>query len=378
MCYTAQAARCCHWVSVLMNERLLVLDGLRGWMALTVVLYHATLAFFPEGESGLLLLIGNGPLAVYVFFVISGFSASAAFIASGDHRVAIRAAAARYPRLTLPILASCSLAYLLLAAGLMYNIPAAAAAGTENWLGCHYKFTPSFQAMLRFSVYDVYLIGDNASSWNSVLWIMPIEIGGSFLVYGILLFSGRWRQPVVAVILILCAWFDSHLTSFLLGIVLAEVAGCSWFQRWRVSRAASVLSVFVLLMALGLANGSGSILTAPPTMSVTAALIVFAAIGGVRVFASLEGRVSQWLGRRSFSIYLTHLIVICSTSSLLYLELAHAGFSGLACRGTALVATFFLALLAGHLFEPVDRQTHRCTLWLTAMIWSPGARAGKV
>ena len=285
----------------------------------------------------------------------------------------MRAAVARYPRLTLPILASCSLAYLLLAAGLMSNIPASVAAGTENWLGCHYRCPPSLPAMLEFSLYDVYLPGDNARSWNSVLWIMPIEIGGSFMVYGILLFSGRWRLAVVAAMLPVCAWLGSHLTAFLLGIVLAEVVGYAGFRRWRVSRAAPAASVFVLLMALGMANGGGATLTAPPVMSVTAALCVFATISSAGVSTLLEGRISLWLGRRSFSIYLTHLIVICSASSSLYLEMAHTGFSGPACREAALVATLVLAVLVGHLFEPVERQLHRFTLWLTSRMGTVAA-----
>ncbi|MEI7606535.1 MAG: acyltransferase [Rhodospirillaceae bacterium] len=348
-----------------------VLDGLRGWMALTVVLYHTTLAFFPGEENKLLLVIGNGALAVYVFFVISGFSASFAFITTGDKLVVIRAALARYPRLTLPILTSCSLAYLVFSAGLMYNIPAAAAAGTENWLGCHYRFSPSLLAMLEFSIYDVYFFGDNARSWNSVLWIMPIEIVGSFMVYGIILFTGRWRRLVVGVMLPGCFWLGSHLTAFLLGIVLAEIAGWGGFRHWRISRSAAATSVFVLLLALGLANWGGVYLTAPPAMSVTAALVVLAVLGSARVSVPLEGRVSQWLGRRSFSIYLTHLIVICSASSSLYLELAHAGFSGTVCRVATLVATLVIAVLVGHLFEPVERLSHLFTLWLTGLIWPP-------
>src|SRR4051794_9635365 len=89
------------------------LDGFRGWGSVFVVLYHV----FGEGipvdvafGSRLALLIPfNGQMAVFVFFVVSGFSLSVRFLAEGDLRSWTRIIAGRYLRLVIPIFAACGL-----------------------------------------------------------------------------------------------------------------------------------------------------------------------------------------------------------------------------------------------------------------------------
>lgn len=47
-----------------------------------------------------------GALAVYVFFVVSGFSISIAYVRGGSKRGVASLAVRRYPRLVIPVLAA--------------------------------------------------------------------------------------------------------------------------------------------------------------------------------------------------------------------------------------------------------------------------------
>ena len=102
--------------------RLQHLDGLRGIAALTVVVFHYLSAFVPALtpdqtanpywlSDTLLAVLFNGPFAVIVFFVLSGFVVSKAAHSHGPLPLTIFL---RYFRLTIPMLFSVLIAWLLL------------------------------------------------------------------------------------------------------------------------------------------------------------------------------------------------------------------------------------------------------------------------
>ena len=349
--------------------RLWFVDGLRGWMALSVVLYHATLAFHPAGldAAGMLgRLVANGPLAVYVFFTASGFSAATAFWATGDRGAVLTAAFQRYPRLMLPILASSALAAALMAAGVMANAAVADAAGTTGWLGIHYRFPPDLESLLAFSLVTVFIDMDTPLNYNAVLWIMPIELVCSMIVFAILLAAGRrWALPGAGCLLLLSAWRGSPLTAYLLGLMLAWLFNRPALQAWRGSGAALVAGM-VLVGTAGLAvAGGGRWISTPPVMSLLAALILAAAVVSRRIAAPLETAFSRRLGRLSFSIYLVHLPLLCSAVCWAYLGLAHLGLDAGTIRPIVQALTVAAAIAAAGLFSPVEALTHRLARRLT-------------
>src|SRR5579863_668366 len=82
------------------RDRYLFLDGLRGWGALAVVLWHCFVEIFPysRGSADFLACLPplNGLMAVYLFFAVSGFSLSIAYIKHSDPSRLARLAVSRY------------------------------------------------------------------------------------------------------------------------------------------------------------------------------------------------------------------------------------------------------------------------------------------
>src|SRR5690242_4690965 len=115
----------CHVVEGRRTLRVHEIDGVRGWAALSVVVFHLFWELFggevPTFRSAALRFWLDGPLAVYVFFVLSGDALSWPFFASGDARILDRTVVKRYFRLAIPIFYSSLLCFLLMRAGLTFN-----------------------------------------------------------------------------------------------------------------------------------------------------------------------------------------------------------------------------------------------------------------
>ena len=111
------------------QPKLLAVESIRGLACFMVLLSHLSLMFFPylHAFSGKASPITNpiqsfihdsplgffysGTSAVFIFFVLSGYILTKVAIRSGDSGKIISMTAKRYPRLMVPALASCVLAY---------------------------------------------------------------------------------------------------------------------------------------------------------------------------------------------------------------------------------------------------------------------------
>jgi len=301
------------------------LDGLRGLAAAVVVIHHCFLvspdlaravAGSDTGnvESWVwwstftpLHLLWAGTEAVYVFFILSGFVLALPFV--GTNRTAWRAYyAKRLVRIYLPVWAS-----LVCALFLAWIVPRTGSSELSPWLLIHDE-SPNV-------VVDGVLIG-GAGSLNSPLWSLQWEM----------LFSLALPLYAVLAARIRSAWFPCLLTSFSLiavGTVLSVPAVVYM----------SMFGIGVLLAAkrnalerfgrdlsrakwIGLVASSMLLLSSRWLFPQLATVICMACIGGallVLVFIAWSPAVSfgnlrvlQWLGSRSFSLYLVHEPVVVS------------------------------------------------------------------
>lgn len=326
------------------------LDGLRGWAALFVVGSHLGPMFLTHGLlNNVLPFFTDGQLAVYVFFVLSGYVLSIGFFRTGQRKTVVTLALRRYPRLTIPILATTLIALLLMKLGWFSNIPAGQAASSA-WLESFYQFEGSLSGALQFGLWDVYMNYNGRTSYNSALWTMWIEMLGSMMIFGLLLLCGRNRLMQVIVIAAFAYWaaeHNQHLVAFALGMLLARCSALDWIPSSNVAG----IGLLAITLPIAMVRYLGDSLTA---VSMYAAAIVAAVLLSPALQALLSTRLSQWLGRISFPLYLTHMLIICSISSTMYLYFGNGGPT--TPMQTVLIGIVSLAacLAAARLFLPVE------------------------
>jgi peptidoglycan/LPS O-acetylase OafA/YrhL len=347
--------------------RILAFDGLRGFAALIVVVFHYLALLHPQWPSNYtttptrvmdtpLGILTNGPFAVSVFFVLSGFVMAAA--AERRHRHLIENTLTRYLRLALPVLASVLLAWLLL--GLFPTATQELAASMEapsRWLGyTHQDQIPELGTAVREGLVDVYITGESA--FNNVLWTMQVELVGSLFLF-LAYWLGGFRRGLRFVAL---AGYAALGVFVLRDAYLCFVAGALIYEARKagiIDRIAPVIGV--LALALGVTLGApgpgfgerwgldmlperlqpGNAWGLVPVLAASLILLgIQIVVGARRLF---EQAPLQWLGRISFALYLVHV-------PLLYTLVAWERVN-LGLPSPLLVAAYLLGTLTlAHLF----------------------------
>jgi peptidoglycan/LPS O-acetylase OafA/YrhL len=307
------------------SRRINHLDGLRGLAAVVVVVFHYLSAFVPAlmpnqtaypywlTDTPLAVLF-NGPFAVVVFFVLSGFVVSKAAHKSDPLPLTI---ALRYFRLTVPMLVSVLIAWLLLTMFPIEAIKLESITGTP-WLSLTFNgVIPSLLQAIEEATYDVYRHG--SSGFNNVLWSMRWELIGSVAIYGIYAFIHRSAYIVATFIalFVLLLWKGPpyYFEAFVFGVLMQEA--------WTHSRLKQVAPMITLIIGLILGSqGAGFAhrygldflpLALRPgekdgmIYPIAAALVVYGCLMSVPVSKFLEQTQCLFLGRISFGLYLIHV-----------------------------------------------------------------------
>jgi peptidoglycan/LPS O-acetylase OafA/YrhL len=301
------------------------LDGLRGIAALTVVVFHYLSAFVPAltpdqtanpywlSDTPLAVLF-NGPFAVVVFFVLSGFVVSKAAHRNDSLPLTV---GLRYLRLTIPMLASVLIAWLLLTMFPTEATKLASITGTP-WLSRTFNgHIPSLLEAIKDATYEVYLRGD--SGFDNAIWSMQWELIASVAIYAIYAFIARpaYIVTTLVVLFFLVLWKRApyYYEAFIFGVLMQEA--------WTRSRLKRVAPELVLVIGLILGSQSagfahrygldflpGSLQPGNPwglIYSIAAALVVYGCLMSVPVAKFLQQAQCSFLGRISFCLYLIHV-----------------------------------------------------------------------
>lgn len=346
------------------------IDGVRGWAALSVLLYHFfwlllgdTLAFARNPALHFWL---NGPLAVYIFFVLSGDALSWPFVSTGDTLLLDKTVLKRYFRLAIPIFYSSTIVYLLMRAHLTFNHQAAPIVGS-GWLGGFLSFSPSVFSMLNFSFSRVFLdFAAYPNSYNRFLWPMPVELVGSFLVFGFC--YGIARRPralhLTLAAMLIALGISEYFSLFFAGLAFALLRQRGVFERVRATAFGRVgaPALIVAAIAIDTIDATSHLFLndrAPiegRLYSILAMAIVFGIYSNRRLVQFFGNRVSRWLGTVSFPIYLLHFAVMCSLTSFLLLE-TRPGGPGVY---TAIASiSILVTVAAAWVFEKLERYSLR-------------------
>lgn len=338
------------------NYRYENLEGLRGLAALMVVVFHSLYLFFPfmmEGDATYgaiskthlenffygnpLSVFFSGGFAVTIFFVLSGFVLSVSYMRGRDDDEVRKLALKRYLRLMPPAAVSIAIAYILLSFGLMKNQEAATIMGNQ-WLGGLWNFTPNiFEAMYQAFI-GAYTTGQ--VTYNSVLWTMQYEFLGSFLIFGTLLLFGklkiRWLVYVVLALFLWKTWYFG----FVLGAVLAELhtnkslsKKLQDFKYWPVVLIAGLLAggypkgpikdTFYNYLHIGLL---GQFQNFSFWLTIGAVLVVLCALYWRPMKRVLSTKYLAHFGKLTYSLYLTHKLILVTVTSYMVIILTNRGF----------------------------------------------------
>ncbi len=343
------------------------IDGIRGWASLAVMLFHLFWEIFGvivpgirNTATGFLL---DGQLDVAIFFVLSGEALSSGYFSrrgSSISRLAVR----RYPRLVVPIFASCLIVSFLSHYGLVFNAEAGDVVKREDWLSMFLLMPPpTILQTITYSFFDVFIQSPgDAGAINSFLWTMKYELIGSFLVFGLLILL-RWANDSKYVIfvmmvgaLVLLPMPTRNLSCFFAGMLFAKMrVDGSWqtIQNHRLS-----IWSWLLILPIGLLDGSANLLRLgyehKPLYSIIIMFAIFSNKPLCRFFSSAP---SRFLGRISFPLYLVHFSVFISLTSWMIIKLSDHGHLSMTDIAIICAVTIAACILSAIAFLPVERLT---------------------
>jgi peptidoglycan/LPS O-acetylase OafA/YrhL len=338
------------------------LDGIRGFAAFAVLLFH----FGPEAFGTALPMLRspwlmpwiNGHRAVQIFFVLSGDALASACMRPDRGRALAQLAVRRYVRLTVPIGLSALIVYGLMRAGLACHRDAAILV-QSGWLWGFLNFEPSATGLAFYVLRDVYTGFAAPQPYNGFLWTMAVELLGSYFVFLLCFALPYLQSPRTFLWLVagLLLGLDSFYGLFVLGVLLAQLRADGVLDRLRRIRAVDGLALLVPF-AVYVREASTPTLPYAHTLGMfvgSAALVLCMYVASPYrwLFAT---RFAQWLGGLSFPLYLVQAPVLLSGVSFLVnryyrVDAPHAQRTLLLVIG----AGALMAVVAARLFQSLER-----------------------
>ena len=356
------------------------LDGLRGLAAFVVLICHSLLVMpmfmqahadpnlIPPGTVSWwatfspLHLVWGGTEAVYLFFVLSGFVLTLPFV-----RKRKASWIGYYPKRALRIYLPVWGAFVLSILG-MIAIPRIFPSDASTWLSGHPATLTKSQVLG-----DLFLWPPPLGS-NPVLWSLTFEVIFSILLPLFVLAGLRFRRlnPIKFVLLLVAIAYYSPsgtvpvfiLPMFGLGVLMAVERDrlARWGAGIRRLRFAGAVWFLLSVVTLGLLNSYWTVRSLTTDLLELATLVplsrALSLLGAsLAIFLAVEGAWKgwlesphmQWLGKRSFSLYLVHNPIVVSTAIVL---------GGTPSAWMILAVTVPLSLLvADGLYRSVERPS---------------------
>ena len=332
-------------------NKVLYLDGIRGFAAFMVFCHHFLLSFYSShyyftrelqhlsndwelkyGQS-VFSVFTNGNYFVNVFFVLSGFVLSRKYYNTNKFSDLVSGAHRRFLRLYIPIAFTVIIVYILILSGLFYNQEAGKFVKSQWCYENSFHFPDVGVQFIQALLYNALLNGDQ--TFNTTFWTMPIEFYGSLFVFAFLALTHtiKNRKNILFLFVFFCFFSNSINTAmFTLGISLNLIEN----KTILANKYLNTLIALIILLA-GLTIGSypsnNSIKNTiyenmyPYLMNYAgwfhpagAYFLVLSIVLSPALQKIFSMRLFAFLGYISFSLYLLHVPLISSFGSYILLR----------------------------------------------------------
>ena len=376
------------------NDKMTYFDGFRGLLTMIVFMGHFFVAFCLPlvADSTFFSIINKTPLVIFyngfysitAFYILSGYLISWQFFLKKDDMYLVSAFLRRYIRLTVPVLAVCLIVYAVQKTGL-FSHKEIALKISSWWLDSFcFVYKPGIIATVKYALYNVYFGFTSFPAYNNVLWTMQYELIGSMLTLVILFITGKIKNRLWIYILLAGLFCNSHNIGFVFGIILADLNFHKPEIRLLNSRyILAVLFIFSVLLGtigtrkpeIAIVNNilfhstvSGIFATEKVLnynisffyMYVSSAVIILILTRSALMQKVFNLRILQFIGRVSYSFYLIHVVILCSFSSFIILQLMKTTMSyKLICLFTLVGTIAFALLISWVLYILVESRSIR-------------------
>lgn len=318
------------------KTRINALDGLRGFAAVAVLFSHLLTSdpWFSNAQDSVIKIKGNliqealfysplhiffaGHEAVVIFFVLSGVVLSRNY--SYRESKTLSYLLPRLARLYLPILGALVFAFLTTLLWPTSSVDNLSSAQSRHLEAVRLTEIPTHLDKVLFE----FLLLPGAQKVNSPLWTMTIEIAASIFLFVIIAIS-RLRFLGILLTLIFAylskpiagiEWFTTYLPFFIAGSFIAS-QNLKPLKRYANELfLVSIVSFSIPWLSpwFGIELMDGPI--AKVSLFIGAVTIVLAVMSGSNVELILNSKAGQYLGSRSYSLYLVHSPILIAVGFL--------------------------------------------------------------
>ncbi len=391
-----------------MNKRIKYLDGLKGVIALIIVLTHYMLALWPQGYVGfgseveentmrehisLTLpwsLFSNTSISLYLLFgMISLFIVVSFRSAGNSQKLLEKKALGRYFQFLIPVFTVTLAAYILYETGALSYEGLADQTGS-SWNRAVIPTTDSVWLMLFYGLIGIYF--NNRVEFLTVLWCMHLIFIGSYLTYGVLaLFGNCGKRWICYLAFFVIAFFYPSYLIFAAGAVNGELfyrwrqregqkeEGTTSFTTWRSTFCGGVLIFAGLMLGMVPSPFLPSGISLEMTYAVSSFLILCGLMLCRKLQCILSQKVFTWLGKYMFSMILTHIFVLYTFSAWLYrlLSVHTAMGSGALFLITALVSLPPVLLCAVGFYRLCEEPSRKLAKYISKFVMEKGKEREK-
>lgn len=364
------------------RDKYLAVESIRGLACVMVLMSHLSLTFFPflhafdgKGDIALNSIQGfihespfgffySGSAAVYIFFVLSGFILTKVALKKDDAPVKIFSMfLKRYPRLMIPVLVSCIIAYVFFQ---LFDI---SSPDLGPWIKGYGSLDYSLTNAIYSGTVDVFFLS-GYSAYNPVLWTMKIELLGSIVVYLLCLNKVTLKLPflleVVALLTVILTFLKIIPSSLGSGL-FAFYGGYLFCIYGRVIPLKIALPVLLFgLFLAGAHNQSYSYsliatLLGTKTYSLcnfmSGFFVVYAIIFNDKLNMFFSGKALVFMGKVSFSVYLIHMPILSTFGIYAFnILFQYTGVYHWAAVGASLLTILSVYLCSIMFYRYVDAQ----------------------